>query len=103
MDKKKLLRTAKTIVTNRYFIALAVFMLWIVVIDDRNLLNKSELTQKNHDLEMQQREYERKIHETRAETKKLQQPEYVETIAREQYIMKKDNEDIYMVSKPDNK
>lgn len=103
MDKQKLLRTAKTIVTNRYFIALAVFMLWIVVIDDRNLLNKSELTQKNHDLEMQQREYERKIQETRAETKKLQQPEYVETIAREQYIMKKDNEDIYMVSKPDNK
>ncbi|MDR0941670.1 MAG: hypothetical protein LBM68_05540 [Bacteroidales bacterium] len=31
----------------------------------------------------------------------MNKPEYIETIAREQYTMKKNNEDIYVVTKPE--
>ncbi|MDR2962176.1 MAG: septum formation initiator family protein [Bacteroidales bacterium] len=98
MDSQKILQTAKNIVTNRFFIVTVVFVLWITVIDDRNLARNHELAQKNADLEAQYREYERKIEDTRREIENLNKAEYIETIAREQYTMKKDNEDIYVVT-----
>jgi len=102
MASQKFLKTAKKVVTNRYFIVLAVFVLWITVIDDRNLAKRNELQQKNADLEAQYRDYERKIEETRQEIENMNKPEYIEKIAREQYTMKKEGEDIYVVTKPNN-
>ena len=98
MNTQKFLKTAKKIVTNRYFIVSAIFVVWVTVIDDRNLAKRHELQQKNADLEAQYHDYERKIQETRQEIENLNKPEYIEKIAREQYTMKKDNEDIYVVT-----
>lgn len=39
--KQKIFSTAKKIATNRYTIVVVLFLLWIVVIDDRNLLDRS--------------------------------------------------------------
>lgn len=99
MNTQKFLKTAKKIVTNRYFIVSAIFVVWVTVIDDRNLAKRHELQQKNDDLEAKYHSYEQKIQETRQEIENLNKPEYIEKIAREQYTMKKDNEDIYVVTK----
>ncbi|MDR1762066.1 MAG: septum formation initiator family protein [Bacteroidales bacterium] len=98
MNSHKFLKIAKKIVTNRYFIASAIFIVWVGFIDDRNLAKRNELMQKNADLEAIYHDYERKIQETRNEMENLNKPEYIETIAREHYTMKKDNEDIYVVT-----
>ena len=101
MDSQKFLKIAKQVVRNRYFIASLVFVGWITFADDRNLAKRNELLRKNADLEAQYLEYERKIQETRQEIENLNKSEYIETIAREQYTMKKDNEDIYVITQPE--
>jgi cell division protein FtsB len=101
MNTQKIVSITKKIVKNRYFLATLCFALWITWFDGRNLAKRSELNQKNKDLEVLQREYKKKIQETRTEIENLNKPEYIETIAREQYTMKKNNEDIYVVTKPE--
>lgn len=100
MNTQKILSITKKVVKNHYFLATVIFVFWITWMDDRNLAKRSELNQKNKDLEILQHEYEKKIQDTRTEIENLNKPEYIETIAREQYTMKKDNEDIYVVTKP---
>jgi cell division protein FtsB len=101
MNTQKIVSITKKIGKNRYFWATLGFVLWITWFDGRNLAKRSELNQKNKDLEVLQREYKKKIQETRTEIENLNKPEYIETIAREQYTMKKNNEDIYVVTKPE--
>ena len=70
--------------------------------DQNNLLERRKLN-KEYDLLLQEREYYmKKIKEDRKRIKELKTDnENLEKFAREQYLMKRDNEDIFIIVEED--
>jgi cell division protein FtsB len=85
-------------VTNKYLVAFAVFVVWVMFFDENNLTkhrqNLSELAQ----LEAQVDFYKHKIEADKRKLYELQtNDENLEKFAREQFLMKKANEDIFLI------
>ncbi len=85
-------------IANKYLIAFVVFVVWIVYFDENNLIkhrqNLSELAQ----LEAQVDFYKLKIEADKRKLYELQtNDENLEKFAREQFLMKKADEDIFVI------
>ena len=84
---------------NKYLLTAAGFTVWILFFDNRDLITshfreKGELRK----LEQSKRYYEQQITITKQELDQLKtNPTVLERYAREKYLMKKDNEDLYRV------
>lgn len=83
---------------NKYLVVLAVFVVWVVFFDDNNLMkhrqNLAELTQ----LESQVDFYKHKIEADKRKLHELQtNDENLEKFAREQFLMKKADEDVFVI------
>ena len=83
---------------NRYILTIILFLVWVVLFDNNNLIDRF------HDLKvLKQLEQDREYYLNRIEedTRKLDElktsDETLEKFAREQYHMKKDDEDIYII------
>jgi cell division protein FtsB len=88
---------------NKYVLTAIGFFVWIMFIDDRDFITThfrhvSEL----HKLEAQKKYYENQISTVQAELDQLKRnPAALEKYAREKYLMKKDNEDLFLVREVD--
>ncbi len=87
---------------NKYILSLLIFFLWMLFFDQNNLLERRKLNGEYEQL-MQEREYYmKKIEEDRKRIRELKTDnENLEKFAREQYLMKKDNEDIFIIVEED--
>ena len=74
------------------------FTIWIVFCDRNSFVRRYQLTKEQNKLIETKQRYQEKIKETQKEIDALNDDEYIERIAREKHLMKKDNEDIYMVT-----
>jgi len=84
---------------NRYSLSLIVFFVWLVFFDSNNLIDRTLNLRQFHRLEKDKIFYEVKIHEDRSKLEELESnPANLEKFAREQYLMKKDNEDIFIIT-----
>jgi len=83
---------------NKYILTLVFFAFWIIFIDDYNLIKQHQL-QKNVDaLEDQKEYYISEINKDSTELYHLQNTkEEQERFAREKFLMKKDNEDVFII------
>ena len=89
------------ILKNKYFVTFALFVVWMSFFDtkDWGLIRERQI--KLNGLEKSEKEMAKLITETRAELSMLKtSAESVEKYAREKYLMKKDNEDIFVVKTP---
>jgi len=85
---------------NRYSLSLIVFFVWLIFFDYNNLIERTIHLKKQHQLEKDKIFYEEKIKEDNAKLEELESnPANLEKFAREQYLMKKDNEDIFIIEK----
>ncbi len=85
----------------RYFITLGVFGLWMLVLDSNNLFALVRSHRENLDLKKQKQYYEKEIVNVRREREELfGNMKNLEKFAREKYLMKRDNEDLYIVLTP---
>lgn len=86
------------IIRNKYAIALAGFLVWLSFFDNNNLIFQYRLKSGLHDLN---REKEFFLSEIEKDSKTLKQltedREALEKYAREKYLMKKENEDIFLI------
>jgi cell division protein FtsB len=85
------------IITNVFVLILIPFLIWMFFIDDNSYLVHRKLDNEIKDLESTISFYENKIAEDKATIKKLQDSLQLERFAREKYLMKKGNEDIYLI------
>jgi len=85
------------IITNVFVFILIPFLIWMFFIDDNSYLVHRKLDNEINDLESTISLYENKIAEDKATIKKLQDSLQLERFAREKYLMKKENEDIYLI------
>ncbi len=84
---------------NKYLLTAIGFSVWILFIDDRDLITTHfRHLRELKKLEASRKYYEEQIAVTRAELEKLKSdPAVVEKYAREKYLMKRDNEDLFLV------
>ena len=83
---------------NKYLILLLLFIFWIVFLDDYNLINQNKIKNNIDNLKEQKSFYISEIKSDSAELSKLKNDsEEQERFAREKFLMKKDNEDIFII------
>jgi len=90
---------------NKYFLCLSAFVVWILFFDIKDVFTQMEHRRELKDLETSKAWYQKEIAKESAEAEQLKNnPAVVEKYAREEYLMKRDNEDIFIVpEKPDVK
>ncbi|WP_036822718.1 FtsB family cell division protein [Polaribacter sp. Hel1_85] len=85
------------IITNVFVLILVPFLIWMFFFDENSYLVHHKFNNEIEDLESTISFYKNKIEEDKATIKKLQDSLQLERFAREKYLMKKDNEDIYLI------
>ena len=85
------------IITNVFVLILIPFLIWMTFIDNNSYLVHRKLDHEISDLENTISFYKKKIEEDKATIKNLKDSLQLERFAREKYLMKKDNEDIYLI------
>jgi cell division protein FtsB len=85
------------ILTNIFVIILIPFIIWMLFFDDNSYLVHRKFNNEIDDLESTISFYENKIAKDKETIKKLQDSLELERFAREKYLMKKENEDIYII------
>lgn len=87
---------------NIYVVILVIFVVWMVFFDTNSLIIHSQYNSEINDLEAEKEYYKKEIEKDQEAIDKLSREEGIETFAREQYYMKKDNEDIYIIEYQDS-
>jgi cell division protein DivIC len=86
------------ILTNKYLVAGAFFVVWMLFFDRRDYFQQQERAAELKKLETKKRYYVEEIGKARKELDDLQHnPAALEKYAREHYLMKKEGEDIYII------
>jgi len=88
--------------TNMYILVLTLFVIWMAFFDTNSLLIHSELKGEIDKLQQQKDFLEKEIAKDRKELKTLSTEEALEKFAREEYYMKKDNEEIFLIEHADS-
>jgi cell division protein FtsB len=89
--------TVFKIFTNIFVIILIPFIIWMLFFDENSYLIHRKFNNEIEDLESTISFYQDKIAKDKETIKKLQDSLELERFAREKYLMKKENEDIYII------
>lgn len=83
---------------NKYAIALLAFLVWLIFFDRNNFISQVKLGRTLNDQRQQKGFYKSEINkDSLAIQDILSDSLSLEKFAREKYLMKKDNEDIYLI------
>lgn len=87
---------------NFYFLFSVGFFIWMLFFDVNDFVSQYELRQKRAELEDEKAYYTAKIEEVKQDKAELMsRPALLEKFAREKYLMKKPNEDVFIVVEKD--
>ena len=82
---------------HKYLITIAAFLVIIVFLDENSLIQRAKHQQEINTLNSEIKKYRKQFEEDTEKLKELtNNPEAMEKIAREKYLMKKPNEDIFI-------
>jgi cell division protein FtsB len=83
---------------NRYSFTILVFLVWMLFFDQNDIISQIELKQQLNSVENKREYYKTQIKETRSDLENLlNDNEKLERFARERYLMKKPNEEIFVI------
>lgn len=83
---------------NKYALTLIFFVVWMLFLDKNNMLAQLELSMELSDMEDKKEYYQDQLKEVQQTKEELfTNQATIEKFAREQYMMKKDNEDIFII------
>ena len=89
------------IVSIKYLIAVTAFALMMLFFDDNNIFIQLDRKAQLKDLQSSTSFYQNEIKGTQSELKNLQRsPAAIEKFARENFLMKRDNEDVFIIENP---
>lgn len=85
---------------NKYFVTAFLFLMWVTFFDENNLVERFQNLREMHKLKDEKEYYIEKIKEDATRLKELKTNNAnLEKFAREQYLMKKDDEDVFVIVK----
>ena len=82
-------------VANKYFLTLALFAVWMLFFDQHNMFTRNALNRTCKEPKEERKFYESEI--AKLEYQKVNFQENLEEIAREQYFLKKESEDVFII------
>lgn len=98
----KIWKKSLPIIKNKYILTLLIFLIWLLFFDRNNLIDRAKELSHLRQLEKDKQYYLERIDK---DSKRLEQlktnNKNLEKFAREQYLMKKDNEDIFVIVEED--
>jgi len=87
-------------ITNKYLLATTFFIGWLLFFDHNDVFTTFKRSQELKDLKAKKAYYQEQINITRKEVDALRlNAASLEKVAREKYLMKKENEDLFIVEK----
>ena len=93
-DKKKLIAILK----NKYLLTFLGLSVWITFFDKNDVISQVQLTHKINQLEEEKKYFVEEIEKNRSDLTELKtNPKNLEKYAREKYLMKRNNEDIFVI------
>ncbi len=98
MEKESFYKVLNGIVKKRYLLTAVIFFVWISVIDSNSWFTRLKLEKNLEKLKTEKEFYQKKIKEDSVYLNELKTNRAnLEKFAREKYLMKKDNEDIFVI------
>ncbi len=92
---KPFLRRIPPAFRNRYYLTLALFMVWMLFFDKHDFLTQIKLQSSVNKLKEDTKFYEQKIEKAKADRFDIQQEK--EKYAREKFFMSRSNEDVFII------
>ena len=98
----KLLQHIPSWLKNKYLLAIVAFVVWMLFFDDRDIyITYYKQRHELKALEESKKYYEQQIAGTKKELDQLKiNAATIEKYAREKYLMKRDNEDLFVIQQP---
>ena len=85
-------------IRNKYLIAVMAFLVWLFVFDRNSLVDRIKYARALHEMEEEKAYYLKRIKEDSQRLEELKtDPDNLEKFAREQFFMKKENEDVFVI------
>jgi len=101
MDILKRLKKVPAFLRNKFFVCGVLFMVWLLFVDRNNVFTQFTLSSEENKMEGQKQFYEHEIEQARKDSYELlSSPDRQAKFAREQYRMKKDDEDLFIIPNP---
>lgn len=98
MTAKRFWNITFPILRNKFVLTTLVFGVWIILFDQNNLLDRLSDMKNLRQLEKEKDYYKTKIQEDQQRIQELtSDKEDLEKFAREKYLMKSDNEDVFII------
>ena len=96
--KKSFWKKILPLVLNKYFVAIVAVLGWVTFFDKDDLMSQYELRKKLNALRTEHTYYHEEIVKSKNDMNELHtNPANLEKFAREKYLMKKDNEEIFVI------
>ncbi|RAU83845.1 FtsB family cell division protein [Pontibacter arcticus] len=93
-----MLKRIPQIFRNFYLISTVLFLAWMLFFDSNDFITQYQMSKKLSDLEEDKEYYVEKIIEVEKDRKELMSnSELLEKFAREKYLMKRPNEDVFII------
>jgi hypothetical protein len=87
------------LLNNKYLIAGTFFLVWMLFFDPKDIGSAVNRWQKYNELQASEQHFIEQIDDTKAELGQLKNnAQTIEKYAREKYLMKKDNEDLFIIN-----
>jgi cell division protein FtsB len=88
------------LLSNKYFLLTTAFLVWMLFFDRNDLMMQYQYRTQVNNLKEEKEFYSKEILRIKKDLDELtSNPERLEKFAREKYLMKKENEDVYVVIK----
>jgi cell division protein FtsB len=86
---------------NKYILTVLIFVIWVSLLDSNNLVTRYKQMRELHKLKIDREYYIKRIEEDKRKLHELKTDNHnLEKFAREQYRMKKPDEDLYIILTP---
>jgi cell division protein DivIC len=83
---------------NKYLMAVLVFLVWLLIFDNNSLIDRVKYLNTLHEMKDEKQYYLKRIDEDSRRLNELKTDrDNLEKFAREQYFMKKENEDVFVI------
>lgn len=94
----KLLSHTLSFLRNKFLLTLAAFVVWMLFFDRNDVFTQMQRRSELSELKQSKAYFEKQIAENRKFSKDLQfNAAAIEKYAREKYLMKRDNEDLFII------
>lgn len=94
----KLLRRIPSFLKNKYLLATAAFIVWMLFFDRNDVFTQFQRRGELNELKQSKQYFEKQIADNKKFSNDLQfNASAIEKYAREKYLMKRDNEDLFVI------